>query len=63
MAEGGRTRIVTRPFYEGLKARYAEAVTNGEAQFTFDGDAYVTDYAKYLLQHIESKLPPEMKDG
>lgn len=39
-----------------LKKRYQQAVENGEKDFTFEGNEFVTNFAKYLLEYLESRL-------
>lgn len=38
-----------------LQKRYNLAVANGEEKFTFEGDEYLTAYAKYLLQYLKMR--------
>jgi hypothetical protein len=38
-----------------LRKRYKEAVEKKEDQFEFEGNKYVTSYAKYLLEYLDSK--------
>jgi hypothetical protein len=38
-----------------LAARYRLAVENNEEQFVFEGNDYLTAYAKYLLQHLDQQ--------
>ena len=38
-----------------LAARYRLAVENNEEQFVFEGNDYLTAYAKYLLQHLSNQ--------
>ena len=50
----------TPEIYRLLKSKHQNAVKKNEKQFTLvtpDGQEYefVTDYAKYLLQYLESK--------
>lgn len=46
-----------RPMLERMKKRYSKAVERGEEVFRFDGHEYVRDYAKYLIEYLESVLP------
>lgn len=46
----------TRPKYKALGRAYNAAVTAGLITFTFDGDEYVTGYAKYLLEYLKEKF-------
>jgi hypothetical protein len=41
---------------ERLRIRYAQARLKNEEWFVFDGNEYVTNYAKYLIEYIEKKL-------
>ena len=40
---------------EKLRLAYDRAVAKRAQQFTFEGNDYLTDYAKYLLEYIELK--------
>lgn len=51
--EGYKNIVFNEGKYKRLKKRYEQAVEQKENQFTFEGDEYVTDYAKYLLQYLE----------
>ncbi len=53
---------ITKELYTGLKNRYNKAVKNGEKEFPFEANLYLTDYAKYLLQYIEMTVPSAVKD-
>jgi hypothetical protein len=44
----------TPPKRELLRARHRLAVANGEKQFEFENNTYLTDYAKYVLQYLDS---------
>lgn len=46
-----------RPMLERFKAAYKEAVENDQIAFTFDGNEFVTGYAKYLIEYLEGVLP------
>lgn len=39
-----------------LKKQYKLAVTEDKKQFTMDGLDYLTAYAKYLIEYLETKL-------
>lgn len=42
---------------EDLKTEYNKAVENGQEIFIFQGrHELLTDYAKYLIQYVESKF-------
>jgi hypothetical protein len=45
-----------RPKRERLRKAYNEAVTEKRSQFTFEGNEYVTGYAKYLLEYLDTRL-------
>ena len=46
----------TRPMLERLKAEHAKAEKFGEPTFQFEGHRFVTNYAKYLIEHLEKIL-------
>ena len=39
-----------------LRGAYMKAVDDGNDVFTFNGDEYVTGYAKYLLEFLDTQL-------
>ncbi len=41
---------------EALRKAYEEAVAQGQDSFTFEGTQYLTEYAKYLLEHLDNNL-------
>ena len=41
-----------------FKNRYEQTVTLKNTQFDFEGNVYVADYAKYLIQFLEGKMRP-----
>ena len=41
-----------------LQSAYDKAVAEGLDQFTFEGNEYVTQYAKYLLEYINIHKHP-----
>lgn len=43
---------------EQLRKSYKLAVENKHEVFVFNGDQYVTDYARYLLQHLDNTFGP-----
>ena len=45
-----------RPKMKRLQARYDRAVEKKEEWFVFDGEQYLTDYAKYLLEYLRDNL-------
>jgi len=54
--ESGTSIDWTEPMFRRLKTRYDKAVMDGEKEFTFDGDVFVTDYAKWLIEYLETKF-------
>lgn len=49
----------THEMRERLRAHYNAARAAGKDTFMFDGNEYVTRYAKYLLEHLDNQLPPK----
>lgn len=45
-----------RPKLERFKQAYKHAVANGLGMFHFDGNDFVTGYAKYLIEYLENRL-------
>lgn len=41
---------------EALRKAYARAVDKGKLEFTHNGHLYMVDYAKYLLEYLDSQL-------
>ena len=41
---------------KNLKAEYNKAVESGQEIFIFQGNELLTDYAKYLIQYVESQF-------
>lgn len=35
---------------------YEQALVNGQERFRFEGDEYVMDYAKYLIEYLSEKF-------
>lgn len=46
----------TREIFARFKQEYKKADGLKQTQFTFDGHLLVTGYAKYLIEHLESKF-------
>jgi hypothetical protein len=46
----------TFDLYLKLKSDYSNAVKNNKEQFTFEGHELLTDYAKYMIEYLESKF-------
>ncbi len=41
---------------EKLETAYNNAVKQGKFQFDFDNKVLITDYAKYLIEHLKNTL-------
>ena len=41
-----------------FKNHYEQTVTLKNQQFDFEGNVYVVEYAKYLIQFLEGKMRP-----
>jgi hypothetical protein len=41
---------------ERLQTAYKNAVKQGKFQFEFDNKVLITDYAKYLIEHLKNTL-------
>lgn len=39
-----------------FKKRYEEAVANKEEQFVYEGGEFLTVYAKYVVQYLETQF-------
>ena len=39
-----------------LRRAYKKAVEDGEKVFKFEGHELLTDYAKYLIQHLDHEI-------
>ena len=48
--------IVTMKKYKELKKAHGDAVKGKLDKFKYEGEFMVTDYAKYLIEHIENEL-------
>ncbi len=46
----------TRPMYDRFRKAYAVAVKAGHESFVFDGNEFVTSYAKYLLEWLTTEF-------
>ena len=42
--------------YEGFKKEYENAVQNNIQMFIFEGNEYLTGYAKYLIEYLKLKF-------
>lgn len=47
--------VITQENYAEFKKCYEETKTKGESVFWFEGQQVLTDYAKYVVQYIESR--------
>jgi hypothetical protein len=54
-AEGNNV-IFDKEKLENLKIFYKKAVDTKQEQFTFERNEYLTSYAKYLIEYLESRL-------
>lgn len=45
---------------ERFKRTFKQAEANAADSFMFDGKEFVTLYAKYLIEYLETKLPHEL---
>jgi hypothetical protein len=50
------TLTFDHPTYLKLKSEYSKAKSSNVEIFVFQGHELVTDYAKYLLEYLESKM-------
>ena len=46
-----------RPKLERLKSVYAEALEAKRESFWFEGKEYFAEYARYLIEYLESVIP------
>lgn len=44
---------------ERFKQAYDVARVAAKDTFMFDGNEFVVSYAKYLIEYLETKLPPD----
>ena len=52
----GRTIDWTKDLRNGLRRAYIKAVRGKKEIFEYRGDEYLTTYAKYLLEFLDSRL-------
>ena len=45
--------------YRRLKQKHKQAVRKGKHEFKFDGTVFITDYAKYVLEHLSGRFNNE----
>jgi hypothetical protein len=53
------TIIWTPEKRDELRRLYAQAVDTNKDTFVIDGHELVTSYAKYLLQYLDQRMPPQ----
>lgn len=46
----------TKPMRERLRKAHKKAVNEYKSQFEFEGNQYLTTYAKYLLEYLDMKM-------
>jgi hypothetical protein len=47
---------LTQEKFMRLKKHYAAAVNRNAESFKFDGNLFLTGYAKYLIEYLEPKI-------
>lgn len=47
------------PMRERMRKAYERAAAEGMDSFIFEGNHFVTNYAKYLLEFLDMKLGPK----
>lgn len=47
------------PKYRRLQRAHAKAVRQGKDAFVFEGREYLTDYAEYVLEYLDTMLVKE----
>jgi hypothetical protein len=50
------------PKLQRMKDAYDRAKATGRDQFNFEGNRYVTGYAKYLIEYLEDKLKEQQHE-
>ena len=50
------TVTFTPESYKLFKQEYDKAVSNHQTQFKFEGNDYLTVYAKYVCEYLDSKF-------
>lgn len=53
--------IFTAEKRDELRAAYEAATERGDDQFEFEGNDFVTSYAKYLIQYLDMKFGPSQE--
>ena len=46
----------TLPMLRRFKKAYGRAVADKKDSFVFDGNEFVTDYAKYLIEYLDKEF-------
>jgi hypothetical protein len=59
MSEAQKYITWTIPLREQLRKAYKLAIEHKRESFIFDGNEFVTSYAKYLLEHLDNQLGPK----
>jgi len=42
--------------FKAFRKRYNEAIRDSENSFMFEGNEYLTSYAKYVIEYLEPKF-------
>lgn len=58
MAKDNDTKMINfdKQKYEALRKAYDKAVADKKESFMFEGNEWVTTYAKYALEYLEPKF-------
>lgn len=48
--------VITEEQFKILKQKYKEAEEKGKDRFTFMDEEFLTSYAKYLIEYMESQM-------
>lgn len=51
----------TKKTIRALRKQYDAALAEGARVFEFNGQTFLTDYAKYMLEYLENWLDKEVK--
>ena len=54
---------ITPENYRPFKAEYNKAVKNNADEFEFEGNKYLTRYAKYILEYLDMKVINRASNG
>jgi hypothetical protein len=52
----GKMITWTRPMFERFKIAHKKAVDEKRESFMFDGNEFITNYAKYLIEYLGGKF-------